>query len=255
MATAEPTDARIPVICHAPSTVIGANIFNPNSWSNDSKDIVRSCLVKFSVLHHCVDQIVEKCKESEQLCQPQIAALKKQWEAANFDLRKLVLFGEQPNLHMLIEAFFSGVKSFLDLVVQLLSSEKIVTSSIHGFHRSQDVYGGSVLNALRNNAPADRKELAGEIEALLNEHKNKWIDQAIYARDQLIHPKWGMFQLMFQFECTEKDGKLVCMKINPPVINSTPIDQYTQRTLENATSYASAFIALLQGAEISTKGV
>jgi len=255
MATAEPPNARIPVICAAPSTVVGAEIFNPNSWPTDSKGIVHSCLAEFSVLHHCVGQILAKCKEPERLCQPQIATLQEQWAAAKFDLGKVVLFGEQPDLHMRIEAFFSLVKSLLDLMVQLLSSEKIVTASIHGFHRVQNVYGGSVLNALQNNAPNDRKELARKIEALLNEHKDKWIDQVIGARDQLIHPKRGMLQLMFQFDCAEKDGKLVCTQISPPAIGSTPIDRYAQRTLEQARTFASAFVALLQGTAVSNNGV
>lgn len=254
MATAEPTNARIPVICAAPSTVAGAEIFNPNSWSTDSKGIVHSCLAEFSVLHHCVGQIVAMCKEPERLCQPQIANLQQQWAAAKFDLGKMVLFGEQPDLHIRIEAFFAGVKSLLDLIVQLLSSEKIVAAAIHGFHRDQNVYGGSALKALRNNAPKDQKVLAGKIEALLAEHKDKWIDQVICARDQLVHPRRGMPQLMFQFECEEKDGKLVCTQISPPAIGSTPIDQYAQRTLEQARSFASAFIALLQGSAVSNNG-
>ena len=96
MATVEPPDARIPVICADPSTVVGAEIFNPNSWSPDSKGIVLSCLAKFSVLHHCVGQIDAMCKEPENLCQLQIATLQQQWAAAKFDLGKVVLFSEQP---------------------------------------------------------------------------------------------------------------------------------------------------------------
>ena len=255
MATAKRQNARIPVICAAPSTVVGAEIFNPNSWSNDSKGLIHSCLAEFSVLHHCVGQIVAMCKEPERLCQPQIANLQQQWAAARFDLGRVVLFGEQPDLHIRIEAFFSGVKSLLDLMVQLLSSERIVAAAIHGFHRDQNVYGGSALKALQNNAPKDRKELARKIEALLAEHKDKWIDQVIRARDQLIHPKRGMPQLMFQFACAEEDGKLVCTQISPPAIESTPIDQYAQRTLEQARTFAAAFIALLQGTAVSTNGV
>lgn len=156
---------------------------------------------------------------------------------------------------MLVEAFFSGVKSLLDLMVQLLASEKIVAASIDGFHRDKKVYGASVLNALQNNIPKERKELAGKIEALLNEHKAKWIDQLIDARDHLIHPKRGMVQLMFQFDCAENDGQLVCTQISPPTIGSIFIHDYAPCTLEQAKTFASAFIALLQGKAESTNGV
>ena len=254
MATAEPSNARVPVICASPSTFIGAEIFNPNPWPPASRSIIHSCMAEFSVLHHCVGQIEAICKESEKLCQPQIVTLQEQWAAAKFNLDRVVLFGEQPDLHMRIKAFFSGVKSLLDLMVQLLSSEKIVSAAIHGFHRDKDVYGGSVLKALQNNVPKDQKELAEKIGTLLSEHKADWIDQVIYARDQLIHPMRGMPQLMFQFECEEIDGSLVCTQISPPVIDSTPINHYARRTLEQAGIFAAAFIALLQGSAVSSSG-
>jgi len=68
---------------------------------------------------------------------------------------------------MRIEAFFSGVKSLLDLLVQFLSTETVVTAAIDGFHRANKVYGGKVLNALQNNAPNGRKAFAAKVEALL----------------------------------------------------------------------------------------
>ena len=255
MSTAEPPNERIPVICISPSSVVGADIFNPNSWSTDSKGIIQSCWAEISVLHHCIGQIVVMCEKPEQYCQPQIETLQEQWAAAKFNLGKMVLLGEQPDLHMRIKAFFSGVKSLLDLMVQLLSSEKIVRGSIHGFHSVKNVYGGSVLNALQRKVPEDRKELVGKIEALINEHKAEWIDQVISARDQLVHPRQGMHQLMFQFECAEKDGKLVCVQINPPAIGAIPIDRDVQQTFDHARTFASAFIALLQETTVSTKAV
>jgi hypothetical protein len=242
----ESLNARIPVICANASTIVGAEIFNSNLWSADSKGIVQSCLTEFSVLHHCVGQIDATCKMSEKLCQPQIATLQKQWNIAKFDLGRIVIFSEQPDLHMRIEAFFSGLKSLLDLMVQLLSSERIVAAAIHGFHRDQSGYGGSVLKALQNNSPADRKTLAAKIEALLREQKDQWIDSAIRARDLLVHPTRGMSQLMFQLDCVEMDGKLLFTKIHPPKIDSTPIDQYAHRTLEHARTFGSAFTALLK---------
>ena len=253
MTAAELWNARIPVICADPSTVVGAEIFNPNAWSPDSKGLVHSCLAEFSVLHHCVGQIASMCKEPERLCQRQIETLQQQWATAKFDLGKVMLLGEQPDLHIRIEAFFSGVKSLLDLLVQLLSSEKIVATAIHGFHRERSVYGGSVLKALQNNVPRERKELAAKIEALLVDHKGNWIDQVISARDLLIHPKRGMPQVMLHFDCEEKNGTLVCTRINPPEIDSIPIDQYAQRTLEHAKAFASAFVALLQEAAVSNQ--
>lgn len=155
------SNVRIPVICVDQSAVVGTEIFNPNFWAADSKGIVQSCGTEYSVLHHCVGQIDAMCNEAERLCQRHIETLQQQWTKAKFDLGKVVIFGQQPDLHMRIEAFFSGVKSLLDLLVQLLPSEKIVSVVVDGFHQAHNVYGGRVLNALQNNARNNHKRWRG----------------------------------------------------------------------------------------------
>lgn len=212
-----------------------------------------SCLTEFSVLHHCVAQIDDICKTPEKWCQSHVKLLQEQWTTSQFDLGRVALFGEQPDLHMRIEAFFSGIKSLLDLMVQLLASEKIVATAIDGFHRDKSVYGGRVLKVLQNNVPSAQKELAGKIETLLVQHKDQWIDEAISARDLLIHPNKGVSQLMFRFECEEKLGKLAFKQISPPTIGSTAINEYAKRTMEKTRIFARAFISLVQEASVFDK--
>jgi hypothetical protein len=125
MATVDEPNARIPVICADNSAVAGAGIFDPNSWTGASKGIIQSCWTEYSVLHHCVDQIVGMCREPERFTQNQIESIQKQWKTKKFDLGKVVIYGQQPDLHMRIEAFFSGTKTHLDLIVQLLTSENV----------------------------------------------------------------------------------------------------------------------------------
>lgn len=175
-----------------------------------------------------------------------IVAMQEQWQLARFDLSKLVFFGQQPDLHIRIEAFFSGAKTLLDLLMQLLSTERIVGVAIDGFHRDRDVYGGRVLNALRGNATKERKNVAAKLDALISEHKKIWIDQVILARDSLVHPQKGMHQLMFNLEFVEKDGALVCVKAHPPEINERPIHIFAQETLQRATILSSSFLGALQ---------
>lgn len=244
MTAANESDARIPVICADKSAVAGAEIFNPNSWAGASKGIIQSCWTEYAVLHHCVGEVVDLCGKAGSLCQNQVQSIQEQWNTTRFDLEKVVIYGQQPDLHLRIEAFFSGVKTLLDLIVQLLSTEKVVVAVVDGFHRAQDVYGGKVLNALTNNASNDRKETAQKAASLISDHKDAWIDQAVFARDQLIHPKRGMHQLMFHLEFAEKDGNLVCVQITPPQIDSLPIDQYAQKVLKHTREFSSAFLAL-----------
>lgn len=247
MVPADEHNPRIPVICSDNSAIAGAGIFDPNSWSGASKGIIQSCWTEYSVLHHCVFQIVGLCREADLLTRNQIKSIQEQWNTKKFDLEKVVIYGQQPDLHMRIEAFFSGTKTLLDLIVQLLTSEKVVNGVIDGFHRAQDVYGGKVLNALTNNASNDRKETAAKAVVLISQHKAAWIDQAVFVRNHLIHPEKGMQQLMFHFEFAEKGDRLVCKKVTPPEIDSLPMDEYAQKVLKHAQEFSSAFLALFRG--------
>lgn len=245
MTTTTESENRIPVICIGPSGVVGAEIFNSNFWSGAGKGVVQSCWSEYSVLYYCVEQISSMCTNAEQLCEKNLATLQEQWRLAKFDLTKMTFFGQQPDLHIRIEAFFSGVKTLLDLLMQLLSTERVVGIGINGFHRDKDEYGGRVLNALRDNAVKERKDVAAKFDALILEHKKLWIDQLILARDLLVHPEKGMHQLMFNLELSEKDGSLYCVKVNPPEINSKPMHVYAQGTLGQIAAFSSSFLTLL----------
>jgi hypothetical protein len=239
-------EAPTPVICVDPSSVAGADTFNPNSWFGGSKGVIQSCWTEYSVLHHCVDQISGMCDDAKRVCAKNIETIQQQWLTARFDVRKMVFFGQQPDLHIRIEAFFSGVKTLLDLVVQLLSTEKIVSEAVDGFHRAQNVYGGRVLNALRNNAMKNKKDAANKLDALVSEQKKLWIDQVILARDQLIHPEKGMHQLMFHLDFAEKDNVLECVKVSPPEIDGKPVHLYAQEILRQVTVFSTSFLRLVR---------
>ena len=139
----------------------------------------------------------------------------------------------------------------MDLIVQLLSTEGIVAAAVDGFHRDQSGYGGRVLNALRNNAVKARKDAAAKLDALISEDKKAWIDQVIFARDQLIHPEKGMYQLMFTLELSERDGQLILTKAHPPEIDSRPMQQFAQDTLKGVTTFSEKFLALLHEKAVS----
>ncbi len=248
MAETKEPDARIPVICADKSATAGAGIFNPNSWIGASKGIIQSCWTEYSVLDHCAYQIAVLCRDADGLCRRHIKSIQEQWDTNRFDLKKVVVYAQHPDLHLMIEAFFSGIKTLLDLIVQLLTAERVVNVVVDGFHRDQDVYGGKVLNALTNNASTDRKAIAAQAAELISQHKKAWIDQAVFARDQLIHPNKGMHQLMFHLDFATKGDKLACVRVTPPQIDSMLIDQYAQKILKNAKEFSSAFLALFRDA-------
>lgn len=238
-------ELRIPVICIDPSSVVGAELFNPNSWSDSSKGIIQSCWSEYSVLNYCVDQLTKMCAEPELLCTAHIQQIQEQWRTHRFALKKVNIFGEVSELHLHIEALFSGVKSILDLIMQLLSTEKIVGSTIHGFHRDGGIYGGKVLNSLSNNRVKDKQQIAKNIEKLITDHKVIWIDEVIESRDRLVHPEKGMIQLMFHMCFTEKGDELVCKEIVPPMIDGTTVDEYGRKVLKHVESFSMGFLNTL----------
>ena len=89
------------------------------------------------------------------------------------------------------------------------------------------------------------------LDALVSEHKKAWIDQVIFARDQLIHPEKGMHQLMFTLELSERDGQLVLTKAHPPEIDSKPIQQFAQGALKGVTNFSERFLGLLHEKAVS----
>lgn len=245
MTTPQEPEPRIPVICADHSAIAGAELFDPNSWTGSSKGVIQSCWTEYAVLHHCVNELSAMCSNANKLCARNVETLQEQWRIAKFEIARVACFAQQPDLHIRIEAFFSGVKSLLDLIVQLLSTEQIVAATIDGFHRDQSGYGGRVLNALRNNATKAKKEAAANLHTLISDHKQAWIDQVILARDQLIHPVKGMHQLMFHLELAQQNGLLVLVKAHPPDIASKPVDQFAQATLAQVATFSTSFLALL----------
>jgi hypothetical protein len=227
----------------------GLAVFNSNHWSGEARSVILTCWSEYSVLHHCTDQLHDMCTNAQALCERQIATIDQQWRANRFPVERMYYFAQQPDLHIRIEAFLSGIKTLLDLLVQLLSAQNIVTTKIEGFHRDREIYGGRVLNVLIGNAVTEKKETAKRIHSLIVEHKDLWIDQAIFARDFLVHPDKAMHQLMFRLEFQEKEEGLSCHKIHPPEISLKPIHAYAQETLKQTREFSSEFLALVSNSE------
>lgn len=239
-------EGRIPIVILTPSAVPAFQVFNPNDWEGDSRSVVLSCSTELSVLQHVRERISKICLGGKDLCQPHFENLTKQWQASPWDLTKTVCYAQLPELHVLIEAFFASIKSLLDLTVQLLSTEAVVSARLDGFHRNSEVYGGTVLNALDNNARVGKKQVAALLRELIASQKQLWIDDVIRSRDRLVHPVHGAHQLMFEIRVTSHGGSLVYREVIPPQAGGQAIDHYAAARLENAKEFAQAFLAGLR---------
>ncbi len=239
-------ELRVPVICLDESAVPAFQVFNPNDWHGQSRAVIQSCATEFSLLRYSTSRISEMCHAPKDRCQRHFENIRRHCVEPTQILPKVVCYAQVPELHLAIEAFFSSIKSFLDLIVQLVSSEEIVGVKVHGFHKDKGVYGGAVLNMLERNATSRKKEIARALRELIAEHKDRWIDQAISARDALIHPTQGAQQVMFQIQLTLYEGHLVYEDAVPPSVDGQSIEEYSRAQLENTKSFAESFLARLR---------
>ena len=250
------TSIKIPVISLAPSSVDAFNIFNPNDWSGMSKAIILSCSTALSVLHFEVKNISKICRFPKKLCKPHFENLKNSWGDSHSSLKKTKCYAQVPELHVIIKAFFSDLKGLLDLIVQLLPAENIVNARLDGFHRRDKkgvpVYGATVLNALSNNACADKKQTAKKIKELILSNKINWIDNVIQARDLLVHPLEGSHQIMFEIQLKSSGNTLIYKNATAPSIGSMSIDKFAKKQIENIEFFSKLFLKELRECKIST---
>lgn len=241
------SDQRITTICVDPSSKSSFDVFNANDWQGTSKTIIESCGTEYSALQYAVDRIAAICANSKERCQAHFENLQDSIDNPSEVVPKIIVLGQVPEVHVLIQAFFSGMKSLLDLIVQLISSENIVRSHIKGFHRQgKRGYGGRVLNGLSNNVVSGRNEVAQQLSDLISEHKQTWIDEVIESRDRLIHPTKGAHLLMFQMELDVVDGEMIYEGAVPPVVGDERTDRYAAKRLADIREFSLAFLGAIR---------
>lgn len=236
---------KIPTILLDSSSASSFNLFNPNQWNNQSRGVIQSCATERSVINFCFERLNNICKNADKYCYYHLETLQQQWKKSHWDLLQGIYFAQVPEIHLLIEAFFSGIKSLLDLLVQLLSTEKIVGVEVDGFHRTGDIYGGRVLNTLESNVKVEKRNIAEVCSTLIKTHKEIWIDNVIQTRDFLIHPMRYVHQLMFEINLAAEDDNLICKSIVPPHIGDIPIYEYAEQQILNIDKFAKTFLSAI----------
>jgi hypothetical protein len=165
---------------------------------------------------------------------------------ARFPVERCDFYVEIPTLHIHVEAFFSSVKSLLDLLAQLLTTQRLVNCDLNGYHKAGTKPGGRVLKVLEGNVPSGNKEQAGRMHAFLTEQGGAWINNAIAARDALTHPQLGTPQLMFTMILEERSGELILKEIRTPSVGEEPIDAYARRTLIKMKDFATEYLEVVR---------
>jgi len=241
------TETKIPVILLDESTTPAFSIFNPNDWDSKSKPIIHLCSVNYGLLIYTSKMINGIFEKAHALCSPSFESLTVQWKTSKWDLSKCTYFVDVPSLHLSIHSFLSSVKTFLDVIVQLISTEGIVSGDVHGFHKKGDNVGGKLLQILKNNTTKSNKDKALLLHDLIIDHKKLWIDTAVNSRDLLIHPG-GFSKIMFALVLSERNGALTLDQILKPSFDDITFDEYANNMLSSIETFANLFLKGLKNA-------
>jgi len=239
---------QIPTIMLDNASKSAYSIFNPNDWIGNSKSIIVSTAAQYSLLEYQANKLPSLVQHSQKMCELRFRELCDQWEKAPWDVNKCDYLVEVPEFHLNIQAYLATIKVFLDLIVQLISSEGIVNTAIQGFHKKGEVIGGRILNILENNAKQEKSETAHKLLKFIDGQKNSWIDQAVNVRDLLVHPNEGMLQVMFRLEIGQRNGKLKLRQMLQPSLAGLQFDQYAQITLIQVEYFSKNFLEILKAA-------
>ncbi len=154
---------KIPIIAVNGTSWSVYSIFNQNDWTGNSKMIIMSCASQYGLLGYQVSKIPSLLQYSKKMCESEFLDLKSQWEKASWNVDKFDYLVEIPEYYLNITAYLETLKTFLDLIVQLISTEGIVNPIIHGFHTKGKIIGGDLLHILENNAKKDKSDTAGKL--------------------------------------------------------------------------------------------
>jgi hypothetical protein len=239
------SNRKIPVIYGDDYLFKSHDLFNPNEWPARSRAIINSCAAQYALLLYTTDRISRILAKTKYSTMDRVKDLQKQWDQKTWPIDEISYFVQVPDFHLHIQSFLSTVKSFLDVLAQLLSTEDIVTINVDGFHRRKDVIGGQTLNILKNNA--GKKDTASKISDLILKANGEWIVDVVNARDFLVHPEKGFSQIMFQMNVIEKNGQLELTNfITPTIWGKEEIDKESLRIVEKITEFSASFLKLLR---------
>jgi hypothetical protein len=239
---------KIPTIMLDNTSKSAYAIFNPNDWIDNSKPIIVSSAAQYSLLEYQATKLPSLAQYSRKICELRFNEIQDQWEKSPWDINKGDYLIEVPEYHLNIQAYLATIKIFLDLIVQLISSEGIVNATVDGFHRKGEVIGGKLLKILENNAKQEKSDAARKLIKFIIEQKNSWIDQAVNVRDLLVHPDEGMAQVMFRLEIVHKNEKLKLHRVWQPSLAGLQFDQYAQITLMQVEYFSKNILEIIQAA-------
>lgn len=238
--------SKVPVLLLHGDSKPAFSIFNPNEWAGSSRSIVMSCAAQYGLLNHGASQMSLVLKRCEKLCKVRFLELQGEWAKAPWELDRCYYLVEIPEFHLHAQAYLSTIKTLLDMLAQLVTTEGIVNKKVHGFHKKGKQIGGEFLHILDVKAYSAQKGIASQLCQLVEEHKAVWIDEAIKLRDDLVHPEKGMYQVTFGLEIELDNESLRLARVLPPAIDGREFEEYAQETMNHLRHFSKLFLCTLK---------
>lgn len=224
-------EPRIPTICVDRTAAQAHSLFNANEWSGESKPIILSCAAQYGLLLHALESLSGVFRNGVETCEARFGDLRLHWRTAPWELERGRYLVEVPTVHLYVQAFLATVKTLLDLLAQLTSTQGLAIKKVHGFHKKGQCIGGELLEILAMKAAPGREEAASELRRYLSEQKDIWIDELVRARDNMAHPQRGMYQVMWELGLVVAGGELKCRRVVAPHVNHQSFDEYARKTI------------------------
>lgn len=236
---------KTPIIMIDNSSRSSHQLFNPNEWEGKSKQIIISCSSQFILLGHIASNWSNLKRSAKNKCRRRFGEINRQWKTAPWNLDDVTYWVEVPKYHLALHGFLSTSKTLLDLLAQLVSLEKIVNKKMHGFHKKGSVVGGELLDVLNKKTFSTRKSASDKLVKLIQLHKDLWIDDTTRLRDLLVHPKQGVYGIMYRFEVIKKGNEIVLSKVIEPAFNDISISDFTLSILGYIEDYCKSFLDII----------
>jgi len=218
------------------------SIFNPNEYHPSLEKQIRSCAYRYAaILTHGKATIGEIQKQLKKGFTVDFTMINQELPTK----QDFFLEFNYPNILSNLEAFLIATKSLLDVLSTLLTHK--IGKKITGFHRKgpkdKPIYGGRVLNALKNTKESKFPH-RDKLISIIEHHKKLWIDNLIAMRDQIVHG--GELKDFINFWTVIRAGRkkpYSDVDVFPPLLkNEGEVKQYCEKILKFIEEFIKDFL-------------
>jgi hypothetical protein len=226
------------------------SVFNGNAFPNELEAIVEACSTRLALVFLHISELHEEIERDKKRFRDALERQRKDLATGLSRRADLLCVGYYDGLGYIaaMHGCLASIKSFFDVYAQLMG-KLIVSGANCRFKRAtvdgESLSGGSVINWLRQSAPAAYAQ-SGALASLTLNHSREWITQAVEYRDRISHCSDidGMKHMHLQLY--PKDPPYdICEMVPPKMPDSKSVTDYFSELQERLVGYVKESIVLL----------